>query len=300
MNMRQKFVSTTNELIESDSKVTLILGGISVASFEDSIQKYPDRVFNAGISEQAIVSVAAGMAVTGMIPIIHTIAPFLVERAYEQLKIDFGYQKLGGNFITTGASLDYSSFGSTHQCPADVGALKLIPGMQIVVPGTANEFDTIFRSTYNNGFPTYIRTSRDQNLQSHNVEFGRAICIREGKEATIVVVGPMLDMVLQAVEELDVSVLYYTTVAPFDKETLKNNCLSGKVILCTPFYIGALLEDIISALPSQKLLVHEIGIPMQFVRHYGYTKDHYVAMHLTVDRIESEVKEVIRYGKKKN
>lgn len=293
MNMRQQFVATTNELIENNNKVALLLGGISVAAFNDNIKKYPNRVFNAGISEQAIVSAASGMAVTGMIPIIHTIAPFLVERAYEQLKLDFGYQKLGGNFITTGASLDYSSFGSTHQCPADVGVLKQIPGMQIIVPGTAEEFDSLFRSTYDNGCPTYIRTSRDVNSESQNVEFGKANVIKKGTKATIVVVGPMLDMVVKAVNDLDVSVLYYTTVAPFDQKTLEDNCPSGNVVICTPFYVDALLNDVISAMPDRKLLVREIGIPKEFIRHYGYTRDHYAAMNLTTERIESEIKELV-------
>lgn len=293
MNMREQFVATTNELIEKDSRVALLLGGISVAAFKENLEKYPNRVFNAGISEQAIVSAAAGMAVTGMIPIVHTIAPFLVERAYEQLKLDFGYQKLGGNFITTGASLDYSSFGATHQCPADIGVLKQIPGMQIVVPGTAEEFDVLFRTTYDNGSPTYIRTSRDVNSESRDVSFGKANVIKTGTKATIIAVGPMLDMVLSAVAKLDVTVLYYTTLAPFDQKTLIDNCTSKNIIICTPFYVDALLEDIITALPNRELLIREIGMPKEFIRHYGYTKDHYAAMGLTSERINTEIKDVI-------
>lgn len=293
MNMREQFVATTNELIEKDSRVALLLGGISVAAFKENLEKYPNRVFNAGISEQAIVSAASGMAVTGMIPIVHTIAPFLVERAYEQLKLDFGYQRLGGNFISTGASLDYSSFGATHQCPADIGVLKQIPGMQIVVPGTADEFDVLFRITYDNGSPTYIRTSRDVNTESRNVSFGKANVIKTGTKATIIVVGPMLDMVLSAVADLDVSVLYYTTLAPFDQKTLIDNCTSNNIIICTPFYVGALLEDVITAMSNRKLCIREIGMPKEFIRHYGYTRDHYAAMGLTSERINTEIKDVI-------
>ena len=293
MNMREQFVATTKELIEKDSRVALLLGGISVASFKENLEKYPNRVFNAGISEQAIVSAAAGMAVTGMIPIVHTIAPFLVERAYEQLKLDFGYQKLGGNFITTGASLDYSSFGATHQCPADIGVLKQIPGMQIVVPGTADEFDVLFRTTYDNGSPTYIRTSRDVNSESRDISFGKANVIKKRTTATIIAVGPILDMVLSAVGDLDVTVLYYTTLAPFDQKTLIDNCNSNNIIICTPFYVDALLEDVITAMPNRKLCIREIGMPKEFIRHYGYTREHYVAMGLTSERINTEVKEVI-------
>ena len=82
MNMRDKFYQITNELINKDSKVALILAGISIAGFKESMEKYPERVFNAGILEQACVSIAAGISVGGMIPIFHTIAPFLVFTTY--------------------------------------------------------------------------------------------------------------------------------------------------------------------------------------------------------------------------
>ncbi len=123
MNMREQFIASTHQLVNSNDKVSVLLGGISVAGFTDLIKKYPYRVFDTGICEQTIIGAAAGMSIAGMIPVVHTIAPFLVERAYEQLKLDFGYQKQRGNFITTGASLDYSSFGATHQCPVDVNLL---------------------------------------------------------------------------------------------------------------------------------------------------------------------------------
>lgn len=293
MNMREQFVKTTSELIEEDSKVAVLLGGISVASFEEKINKYPFRVFDAGILEQGIVSAAAGMSIGGMIPIFHTIAPFLVERAYEQLKIDFGYQKVRGNFVTTGASLDYSSFGATHQCPADVGALKQIPGMQIVVPGTADEFDILYRSSYNNNSPTYFRLSRDVNRESKKVEFGKANVIKTGKNATVIAVGPMLNLVMDACLDLDVTILYYTTLEPFDRETLAANCSSGKVLICEPYYEGALLYDIYTSLSERGVKICEIGIPHEFVAHYGYTKEHYQHMGLTIENIKMDLAKML-------
>ena len=247
MNMREMFVNTTNELINNDKRVALILGGISVASFTESIEKYPERCFDAGISEQADLSIAAGMAITGMIPIFHTIAPFMAERAYEQLKIDFGYQKLGGNFISNGSSIDYSSFGATHQCPAEIPILTQIPNMQIIVPGTPDEFKSLFLSTYDNGCPTYIRLSRDVNKESRDVRFGEANVIRKGKAVTIIAVGPILEMVLEAAEGVDATILYYTTIHPFDANTLIEHSGSGKILVCEPYYEGAIDYDIGSA-----------------------------------------------------
>lgn len=292
MNMREQFISTTIDLVEKDERVSVLLGGISVASFESITRKYPNRAFDAGICEQAIVGTAAGMSIAGMIPIIHTIAPFLVERAYEQLKIDFGYQKQRGMFITTGASLDYSSFGATHQCPADVNVLSQIPGMQIIVPGTSSELDRLFRQTYDNDYPTYIRTSRDVNKQSNDVTFGKANVIKLGGLGTIIAIGPTLDMVMEAVSDLDVTVLYYTTLFPFDSDTLKMYCNAKKILVCEPFYTGGLLGEINSTFSNDRILVREIGIPHVFAKHYGYTKQHYEEYGITVENIRNTMLEL--------
>lgn len=292
MNMREMFVQTTNEIVDNDKRVALILGGISVASFSESIEKYPERCFDAGISEQADLSIAAGMAISGMIPIFHTIAPFMAERAYEQLKIDFGYQKLGGNFISNGSSIDYSSFGATHQCPAEISVLSQIPNMQILVPGTPDEFRSLYLSTYDNGCPTYIRLSRDVNSESSDVKLGEANVIKKGKGLTIIAVGPMLKMVLEAAEDYDVTVLYYTSIHPFDSKTLIENTDSGKVLVCEPYYEGALDYDITRTLKREVLIDH-CGMPHEFCKHYGTTKENYAEMGLSVENIKIKIKSLL-------
>lgn len=296
MNMREQFIQTTKELLKKDNRIALILSGISVASFSDCFNKYPYRAFDAGISEQAVVSIASGMSITGMIPIIHSIAPFIVERAYEQIKLDFGYQKQRGNIITTGASLDYSSFGATHQCPADISILKQVNNLQVVVPGTAEEFDMLYKEGYDNDCLSYFRLSRDTNIRSQNVVLNKAKIIKKGTKATIITVGPMLDIVNDAVKELDVTVLYYTTLSPFDKNILKDNCENGKVVVCTPFYKGALLEDIVSALEGKMYSILEIGLPIAFTEHYGFTCDHYKDAGLTSESIYNQINKLIDRG----
>lgn len=288
MNMREMFVQTTNELIEKDKRVALILGGISVASFEESIMKYPERVFDAGIMEQADVSIASGMAITGMIPIFHTIAPFVAERAYEQLKIDFGYQRLGGNFISNGASIDYSSFGATHQCPAEINILKQIPGMQVIVPGSPNELRSLYLETYDNGSPTYIRLARDFHCENIEVKFGRGNLVKSGSKATVIAIGPMLKFVMEAVRDLDVTVLYYTTVAPFDVETFVNNLSGSNVLVCEPYHEGSLDYEINKAV-GHPIKIDHVGLPIEFCKHYGNTVDNYEAVGLNVVNIHKQV-----------
>ena len=174
-----------------------------------------------------------------------------------------------------------------------MNVLKQIPSFEIVVPGTADEFKKLFLQSYDNEHPTYFRTSRDVNALSQEVAFGKANVIKKGGKATIIAVGPMLDMVMNAVNDLDVTVLYYTTLAPFDFEALKCNSASGKILVCVPFYTGGLLEDILKATENKNVLIKEIGIPRIFPKHYGYTKEHYEEFGMTKESIRSRLLEIM-------
>lgn len=291
--MRKQFVKTVENLLEQDQKTTLLLGDIGVYGFREAFQKFPDRVYNIGILEQSTIGLAAGLSMTGLIPIVHTIAPFLVERCFEQLKLDFGYQKLGGNFVSVGGSYDYAALGATHHCPADVGILKNIPGMEIVLPGTSQEFDSLLRQTYDNDHPTYFRLSERVNSQSHRAVFGKAHIIKQGKSATVIAVGPILDRVLAAASDFDVTILYYTTLSPFDRETLRNNCPSGKVLLCEPYYRGALAQEIIEALAPESVRLFFSGMPREFLTNYGTSEQHDECLGLTAENIKIQIKKII-------
>lgn len=98
--MRKQFIQTVSDILDYDSNTVLLLGDIGIYGFREQFKRHPERVYNYGIAEQSMIGVAAGLSLNGMIPIVHTIAPFLVERAYEQLKIDFGYNQTGGNFVS--------------------------------------------------------------------------------------------------------------------------------------------------------------------------------------------------------
>lgn len=272
VGMRKKYIQLTQKLTDQDERIVTLLGEIGVFSFKPTKDKHPDRVINMGICEQSIISVAAGMASEGLIPFVHTISPFIVERGYEQLKDDFGYQKLGGNFVGIGASYDDGGLGSTHYCPADVAALKAIPGFQIFVPGTEMEAEQLICDQYDNGKPNYFRLSTQSNREDHQIQAGKATVIKQGTRACVVAVGPLLDKVLEAVDGLDVGVLYYTTVEPFDKETLRRECPSRKILLCEPYYYGVLTTDVIEAFQGEAVQLATVGVPHKFLTSYG-TRD---------------------------
>jgi len=293
MSMRKQFVETIESILPKDERLVLVLGDIGVFGFRKAFAAYPDRVYNIGILEQSTIGMSAGLAMTGLIPVVHTIAPFLVERSYEQLKLDFGYQKLGGNFVSVGGSYDYAALGCTHHCPSDVGILKNIPGMEIILPGTAEEFDSLFRQAYASGGPTYFRLSERENPVSYEVKFGKANVIKRGKLATVVAVSTTLKPVMEAVMDLDVTVIYYTTVAPFDTQTLRENCPSGKVLLCEPYYTGALAADIMGALKPKPISLDFVGVPNEFLDKYGKAEEHDKYVGLTKKNIKDKLEKLI-------
>lgn len=253
---------------------------------------------NLGIMEQTAVSLAAGFALEGFHPIVHSITPFVAERPFEQIKDDFCYQGLGGTIISIGASYDYGTDSMTHHGCADVPILKTLPRMQVCVPGTPDEFEALLRQTYSNGAPTYIRTSVQQNNASRPARFGKLYLEREGRDGVVVAVGPMLDRTLAAVEGLDLTVLYATTVVPFDEETLRNAVAkaSSNVILVEPYYEGGLVQNIAKALKAIPTRIEAIGVPRHILERYGPPERHDREIGLTAEGIRTRIMSFLEIG----
>jgi transketolase len=289
VTMREQMIQTVSDLFARDEHLALVLAEISCDLFKDILQRYSQRAVNVGIMEQTMIGVAAGLALEGFIPVTHSITPFLVERPFEQLKDDFCYQRLGGNFISTGASYDYGTEGMTHHGMGDVQILCSLPGMQIVVPGSASEFDRLFRAAYANGAPTYYRMSTDENRNEQPVTFGKLSVIREGSRATVIAVGPMLDRVLAATKDMDVTVLYCTTVAPFDRDTLRAHAVSSNIIIVEPYYEGVLVPAVSAALEDRPTRIKSIGMPHEVLSHYGTLEQHDAALGLDVQGIRERI-----------
>ena len=292
LSMRQQMGQTITELMNDDKRLVAVLADISTGYFDGVSDT--GRVINVGIMEQTMTSVAAGLALEGFIPILHSITPFLVERPFEQIKDDFCYQGLGGNFISIGASYDYSIEGMTHHGAGDVQILRSLPGMQIIVPGTASEFDCLLRETYANGSPTYFRLSETINPVAYPVRFTKLEVMQRGTQATVIAVGPALSYTQPAVREMDVTLLYCTTVAPFDAETLRAANQSNRIILVEPYYQGVLVPDISAALSRTPVAIEAIGFPHIVQSHYGAARQHDATAGLTPEGIRQRIEDFLK------
>ena len=169
----------------------------------------------------------------------------------------------------------------------------MIPGFQFLAPGTAKEFEALFRQTYNNDKPTYTRISDYTNKTEVNVEFGVADIIKRGKKATVIAVSTMLDSVIEACKDEDVTIIYYTTLMPFDKLTLLYNCQSGKILICEPHYQGILSYDVLEAVGSMKVQVDFVGLPREICRNYGTKEEKDEYFGLTVKNIRGTLRSLI-------
>ena len=293
--MRQRFGEVVSDLIDTDERLFVLLSDISVGYLEQALGRHPDRAINLGIMEQTVMSAAAGLATEGFIPVVHSIAPFIVLRPFEQIRDDFLYQGLGVDIVSIGASYDYAEDGYTHHAPDDVPALRALAGVEIVVPGTPAEFEALFRDAYDDGTATYFRLSAQRNRVDRPVRFGRLDVVRETADAPVVVaVGPLLDTVLEATERLSVSVAYCTTVAPFDSDALRT--LAGdrpRVAVVEPYYAGALVPDVIAAVAPRPARVLTIGVPRVITTGYGTPADHDRTYGLTAAAIADRLRALL-------
>ncbi len=283
--MRKQFVKTTLSILDKDPKTILLLGDIGVYGFKLGFEKHPKRVYNMGICEQAMTGIAAGLSKSGYTPIIHTIAPFITERNYEQIKISLAYNEAKATIVSAGGSYDYSKLGATHHCPGDVAVLSCIPNLSIMVPGHPDELNFLLSTRYDKQL-NYIRLSERSNSVAANIEFGKIYTVKCGSKAVILAVGTMLEKVLKAVFYEDVTILYCTTLIPFDTDPFR--ICNKPVIIVEPFYEGTT-----ATILNKPLNITNIGIPRQFLKNYCTIEEQDKFCGLTTEQIRERVLQII-------
>ena len=269
--MRETFVDTATELLAEDPRTAVVLADISADAFVPAMRRHPDRVLNVGIREQLMTGVAGGLALTGMRPYIHSYAPFVVDRAYEQIKLDLGHQDAGAVLVSIGASYDGAASGYTHQSPGDVQLLDTLEGWTVHVPGHHDEVPPMLRDAARHDDRVYVRLSLQENRRSY-ADSTRLRVIKRGGPL-IVAVGPMLDPALEATRDLDVTVAYTNTPRPLDAEGLRL-LTEGVVVMVEPYLAGTSARQVADALGGVPHRVLHLGVRREEVRKYGTWQDH--------------------------
>lgn len=272
--MRDTFVATATALVEEDPRVAVVLADISADAFVPAMRSHPDRVLNVGIREGLMAGVAGGMALTGMRPIAHSYAPFLIDRAYEQLKLDLGHQGVGTVLVSVGASYDSSAVGYTHHAPGDVALLDTLDGWTVHVPGHAREVGPLLRAAVDSEERVYLRLSVIENRQPMEPS-ARLQVVQSGPAGApvVVAVGPMLDRTLAAVGGLGVTVAYTNTPRPLDTAGLRA-LVSTEVVLVEPYNAGTSAAVLAEALADRPHRALHLGVGQRDLARYGTPADH--------------------------
>ena len=200
--MRTAFIEELCTLAESDDRIWLVCGDLGYSVLESFADKFPHRYLNAGVAEQNMTGIAAGLALSGKTVFTYSIANFPVMRCLEQIRNDVCYHNLNVKIVSVGGGLAYGSHGYTHHGVEDLAVMSVMPNMVVAAPGDPHEARAITRLACETSGPMYLRLGKAGEPVLHaadtNVEFGKAISVADGDSLTILSIGGMLATVLQA------------------------------------------------------------------------------------------------------
>jgi transketolase len=277
-SMRERFYAIVPDLLDDNPSAALVLAVIGSGYLEPRTKaRLADRIIDVGIREQLLVSVAGGLALTGIRPIVHTFAPFLVERPYEQVKLDLAHQGVGALLVGGGGSYDWPQGGETHFGRRDVALLDTLDGWTVHVPGHPDEAEVLLHQSVRRTDRIYVRLAEQSNRTAFDVRLPRLHVVRRGSHsarATVVAVGPMLDRTLAATEGIDVTVAYAATVRPFDHAGLRALPGSDNVVLVEPYLAGTSAGEVNRALVDRPHRVLGLGVGRAELAHYGEIEEH--------------------------
>ncbi|MGC4190398.1 MAG: hypothetical protein QM589_04090 [Thermomicrobiales bacterium] len=232
------------------------------------------RVINVGIREQLLIGTTAGLALAGMRPIAHTFPPFPIERPFEQIKIDLNHQELGAVLVSASGSYGWPEGGQTHFGPRDVALLDTLDGWTVHVPGHPDEAGALLRMSVAANDRRYLRLDPESNSTARKDGLDRVVPVRTRGSALVLAVGPTLERVLAATDDLDVSVAYTATVRPLDAVGLR--ALADRdVVIVEPYLAGTSAHRINEILGDRPHRLLSLGVQRVEHRRYGTIDDHH-------------------------
>jgi len=268
-------------------------------------ETYPERFFQMGIAEQNEFAVAAGMALSGLLPVVSTYSVFASMKACEQVRTYIAYPNLHVIIAVSHGGVTPGNDGATHQAIEDLGIMRSIPNMIIVVPADAVATEKLLKSAINKKGPIYLRLTRDPLpiIYNENIVFkiGKAIKCKDGNDATIIATGDMVYWGLKAAKELEddglnIRVLDMHTIKPIDKNSIIKAAKETKAILTIEDHniyggLGSAVAEVLSQ--EYPIPLKIMGIPDVFTESGSYLSllDKY---GLGKERIKEKIKELIK------
>ncbi len=303
--MRNALSDALVEAARNDPRVLLLTGDHGYALFDAFRRHFPERFLNAGVAEQNMVGVAAGLAKSGLRPLVYGLSAFVPVRVLEQIKLDVCYEELPVVFLGDGAGVVYSTLGTSHQCTEDVAALRALPGMSILSPADAGEMAACVALAVASARPVYLRVGKADLGEVHSarpaVAWGRLLPVRQGPGPLAwLATGSMVRTAMAAAQRWPgSSVFSCPSLKPLSEEDVAAVCRSHRVVVTLEEHSvmgglgGAVAEIAAAAAPAW---VCRVGIPDRFSRYCGsyqyLIKEHRLDLEAVAAQVESFLRRV--------
>ena len=278
--MRDSFSNALVEAAKNDSRVYLLTGDHGYALFDSLRKTCPEKYINAGIAEQNMVGVAAGMAKSGLIPIVYGLAAFIPVRVLEQIKLDICFENLQVILIGDGAGVVYSKLGVSHQCLEDIAAVRALPNIQIFSPCDAHEMKLCMEAALAYKGPTYIRVGKsDQGSVHSSADFAKKPGIHEVIKAqpnrpVILATGSMVKVAEKMIEKefKGFGLCSVTMIKPFDSQAFDKFTSSSELLISIEEHsvfggLGSAISEYVTSTKPKKVL--RLGIEDKFTDKCG-------------------------------
>lgn len=284
--MRKGFYKYLTSLFKSDPRSVILLGDIGVFSLKGAFDHDPNRIYNLGIMEQSMIGASCGLSKSGFIPFVHSIAPFITERSYEQLKLNLGYENINAFVVSVGNSYDYASLGCTHHCSNDLRIVSSIPNFKTFCPGNSSDVEEIISNNLNEKCPKYIRLSETENNIRKifsKYEDLQELCFSHNG-ICIIVGNAIKDVESLLKSKPNYTILYTYNISDFNVQKLnqiinKYN-ISKKITVVEPCSDSGIISKIACGITDIKS-INSISIPKIFIEKYG--KKENVDKYLNLD-----------------
>jgi transketolase len=230
--MRKHFISALADLAKDDDRLWLVAADTGDGVIEPFIKAAPDRFVNVGIAEQNAVLVAAGLALSGKVAYVYSIAPFAAERPFEQIKVDAAYMDASVRIVGVGAGFSYGALGATHHATEDMAVMRALPNMQVMAPGCVNEAVAAARISASRPGPMYIRLGKSGEPDyGYDIRFGKLKRVLPGRDVAIISTGAILADAYEAAAELGAALYSAHTMKPFDEAGVERLIDSGMAVV---------------------------------------------------------------------
>lgn len=292
--MRNAFADVIYEIGQDDPRICALVADISPAgSIEKFRQQFPERFINTGVAEQAMIGIAAGLALKGMRPFCYTIATFSLYRPFEMIRVDLGYQNLPVTVIGMGAGVIYSTLGGTHHSMEDVAVASAIPNMTVLAPCDPAEMRLMTQwCATRSGGPVYMRLGKagEPDLTADAIdpfEVGKIRYLQRGTDIALISYGITVGMTKKISARLEasgksVSVLSCHTIKPLDRAGVEQVLASHKQVVVIEEHVphgglGSRVKEIAWEIRANCSL-DTYSLKDEFIHCYG-THDELLAAH---------------------